>query len=189
MYNAILVLNKDNFDVNYRLGILSLTLQNLDDSFKYLDYAMRLKKDDPRVIYQMGVLLFSSGKRKEAMEYFNRALRLNEASPSLYFYLGLCNEDLGKLSDAKMYYDKAHLADPNDINIIASIDRINEKIAREKERQKLLNRGEVKINQNEAEEGEVVPLPISENARKVRLKNDEKVEDENKTDNAGGPNK
>jgi hypothetical protein len=47
LYESILWINKDNFDANYRLGILSITLQDIDSATLYLQNAMRLKKDDP----------------------------------------------------------------------------------------------------------------------------------------------
>ena len=64
-YRAIIQINPDNFEANYRLGMLSITVQNLDDAFKYLQRAMVLKRDDTKVLYQMGVLYFAMGRPRE----------------------------------------------------------------------------------------------------------------------------
>lgn len=167
-YRAILNLNKNNFEANYRMGLLSITLQNLDDAFQYLQYAMQLKKDDLKVLYQMGVLLFSSGKPQEAINYFNRVGDLREYAASTAHYLGLCYENLGRAAEAKVYYEKARQLDPNDCAIQTSLDRINSVLDVEKNRWKA---PELK-NQSDAEQGESFPLPINQSAREIRL-NDE----------------
>jgi tetratricopeptide (TPR) repeat protein len=180
LYHAILTINRDNFEANYRLGILNITLQDLNESFKHLQHAMQLKRDDPRVLYQMGVLLFASGKPQEALNYFTRALNLKERSASLYLYLGLCNEELGRLLEAKKHYQKALLRDPNDNNIVSSIERIENKIEEEKNR---WNRPERK-NQSDDERGEKIPLPIIKSAINKRL-SDEEAESLRKTGKTG----
>ena len=180
LYQAILTINRDNFEVNYRLGILNIILQDLNESFKHLQHAMKLKKDEPRVLYQMGVLLFASGKPQEALNYFTQALNLRESSASLYLYLGLCNEELSRLHEAKKHYQKALLSDPNDNNIISSVERIENKIEEEKNR---WNRPERK-NQIDDEQGEKIPLPIIKSAINKRL-SDEEAESLKKTRKTG----
>ncbi len=169
LYHAILIINKDNFEANYRLGILNITLQDLNESFKHLQHAMQLKRDDPRVLYQMGVLLFASGKPLEALNYFTRALNLRESSASLHLYLGLCNEELSRFYEAKKHYQNALLLDPNDNNIVSSLERIENKIEQEKNRWNLQERK----NQIDDERGEKIPLPIIKSAINRRLSDKE----------------
>ncbi len=169
LYQAILTLNSNNFEAYYRLGILSITLQNLEESFQYLQQAMRLSREEPRVLYQMGVLFFSSGKPTEALTYLKRALTVGEDSATLHLYLGLCYEELNRLHEAKNHYQKALLLDPNDNRIVTSVERIETKI--EEERRRWM--GPEMLNQNDDEKGEKMPLPIINSARKKRLTDDE----------------
>jgi len=164
LYKAILIINEDNFEANYRLGKLCITLQEINNAFKYLNHAMKLKKGNPRVLYQMGVLLFSSGRAIEAIEYLEQALHMKGKNPSLFLYLGLCYEELGKLKHAKEYYDIALTSDPDNINIMSSMERVIKKIEELKFKWKRWNRA----SQSDVEEGENMPLPITESAKKVR---------------------
>ncbi len=169
VYLAMLKINDNNFDANYRIGLLCLTLQNINESFDYMQKAMRIKKDDQRVQYQMGVLLFSSGKAKEAIDYFNRSITLNNDSASVFFYLGLAHEKTGNIFEAKSSYEKALMKDPADSDIRASLDRILIKIEEEQNKWKQ----QEPANQNEDERGERIPLPIQKSAYDWRISDEE----------------
>ncbi|MDY6968890.1 MAG: hypothetical protein SVR08_09610 [Spirochaetota bacterium] len=166
LYKAILMINKNNFNANYRLGILSITIQELDESFVYLQHALKLRKNNPKVLYQMGVLLFSNDQPRQALEYLERALMMREKTSSIFLYLGLCNLELGDLDEAKNYLEKAAQLDSKDVRIISSLERVNKEIDAKKKRWKPRELS----NQVEAEEGENIPLPISESAREIRIK-------------------
>jgi len=165
LYSAIITINGNNFEANYRMGLLCLTLQNIEESFKYIQKALQLQKDDPRVQYQMGVLLFSSGREKDSLEYLERSVTLKNDMPSVYFYLGLAYEKTGNIFEAKKNYEKAMLRDPNDEDIKLSIERIVQKIQEEQEKWKQKE----PENQNEDEKGENIPLPINKSAYEWRI--------------------
>lgn len=169
LYRAIININPDNFEANYRLGMLSITVQNLDDAFRYLQKAMFLKRDDTKVLYQMGVLFFAMGRPQEALEYFVRAMELRESTASIFHYTGLCYEKLGRIQEAKTYYEKALLVDPNDCAIQSSLERIGITIEDEKNRWKTPD----PRNQSDVEQGESIPLPINQSARDIRLSDTE----------------
>ncbi len=169
MYNAMLIINKNSFDANYRMGLLCLTLQNINESFSYMQQAMKLKKDDPKVQYQMGVLLFSTGKAKEALPYLKRAVELNEKGAQVYLYLGLAQEETGDILEAKKNYENALLKDPSDSTVQSSLDRVKAKIEEDRNRWKVQD----PKNENEVEKGEKIPLPISKSVYKNRLSDEE----------------
>ncbi|HSV97996.1 MAG TPA: tetratricopeptide repeat protein [Spirochaetota bacterium] len=169
LYRAIIQINPDNFEANYRLGMLSITVQNLDDAFRYLQRAMVLKRDDTKVLYQMGVLYFAMGRAQEALGYFNRAMDLRENTASILHYTGLCHEKLGRIQEARSYYEKALLLDPNDCAIQSSLERAGVMIEDEKNRWKMPDRR----NQSDVEQGESIPLPINQSARDIRLSDKE----------------
>ncbi|MCP4131569.1 MAG: tetratricopeptide repeat protein [bacterium] len=180
LYKAILTINSDNFDANYRMGLLCLTLQNINDSFKYLQHALLLKKNDSKVLYQMGVLLFSSRRYVEAINYLDRAIREQERSASIYMYLGLSYEKIGNLNEAEYRYTQASKEDANDPKIKSLLEKIRKKIKDQENRWKLPDRA----NQMEVEQGEEIPLPINKSAYDIRLK-DKDVEKMRKRGDAG----
>jgi len=172
LYKAVLLINPDNFDANYRMGLLSITLQDIESSFKYLQQAMRINKENPKVLFQIGILYFSNGKTEEAIDYFNKALQQNEKIPQIYRYLGLCYEKTGNLFEAERYYSKAMLADPNDADTKVRLDEVRSQIEKD------TKKWETPEQRNEAEEEQdsEMPLPVSKGAYEVRLKdNDNKL--------------
>jgi tetratricopeptide (TPR) repeat protein len=192
LYHAVLLINPDNFDANYRMGLLSITLQDIETSFKYLQQAMRINKEHPKVLFQMGILYFSSGKTEEAIEYFNKALQQNEKIPQIYRYLGLCYEKTGNLYEAERYYSKAIVADPNDTDTKTRLDEVRSQIEKDSKKWETPEQK----NEAEAEQDAEMPLPVSKGAYEVRLKdNDSKLPvidpttgEEIKTDKADGNN-
>lgn len=170
LYKSILSINKDNFDANYRMGILSLILQDIDSAYNYLQNAMKLKRNDPKVLYQMGVLEFTRGNISEAVNYFNHALNEKEISASIYLYLGLCHEELNDLDEAERYYTKALLEDPNDTNIQSRINNIKRKKDEENKKWQNIERK----NQNEEEQDVDIPIPINRSAYDIRLEDEKK---------------
>lgn len=165
LYRAILIINRNNFDANYRLGLLSLTLQDLDESFIYLQKALKLNKKHPKTLYQMGVLMFSSGRTEEAILYLNQALEEHEKSSAIFLYLGLASEKLGKIPLALTYYERALIEDPNDLTILSRIDAVKKKLEKEKNKWKTVS----PKNEMEEELDEEIPLPINKSAYDIRL--------------------
>lgn len=169
LYRAVLRINPDNFDANYRMGLLCITLQDIEGSFNYFQEAMRINKDHPKVLFQMGILYYSSGKTGEAVEYFNKALLQNEKMPQLYRYMGLCYEKLENLYEAERYYAKALIADPNDTDTKARLDDVRMKIEKESNKWKT---PEMK-NEMDVEQDSEMPLPVSKGAYDIRLKDND----------------
>ena len=174
LYSALLAVNPNNFTANYRIGIISATIQNMDNAFKYLNNAMRMNPNNPDVLYQLGILLVSQGKYSQALTYLLQAHQMNMATASLFFNIGLCYESLKNIEEAKRYYEKAKLLDPNDPSIQSSLERFTGK----KEEPANQN-ADPRTNQLDEEKGESFPLPINQSAYDVRLKDNE-IKDEDK---------
>ncbi len=174
LYSSLLAVNPNNFTANYRIGIISATIQNMDNAFKYLNNAMRMNPNNPEVLYQLGILLVSQGKYAEALNYLLSAHQMNMATASLFFNIGLCYESLKNTEEAKRYYEKAKLLDPNDPSIQSSLERFSGT------KQVPVNQNaDPRTNQLEEEKGESFPLPINQSAYDVRLKENE-IKDKDK---------
>jgi len=169
-YLAVRSINPNNFEANYRLGLLAITLQDMDAAFTYIQEAMRINANHPSALLQMGILYFSTGKYDRAIEFFNRALQQNEPVPLAYRYMGLCHERLGNIYDAERYYSRAVDVDPADVESKARLKEIRERIQKEQKKWDISERK----NENEAEIDADMPLPISRGAYEIRLKDNDK---------------
>lgn len=169
LYRAVITLNNNNFDAYYRMGLLSITIQDLDNAAGYLQEAMRIKKDHPKVLYQMGVLNFSRGNIKDAIDYFTRANQLNENNASLYRYLGLCHEQNGNKAEAERWYEKTLEADPGDTDIKARLAALRS--GKEKEKGKWEKPDQK--NESDVEQDAEMPLPINKAAKDQRIRDDD----------------
>ena len=169
LYRAVLAINGDNFEANYHLGLLCITLQDIQGSFNYFQQAMRINKDHPKVLYQMGVLYFSIGKFPEAIDHLNKALQQNEKSASIYRYLGICYQKTGSLSEAETYLSKAMLADPNDLDTKSRLDEVRAQITKDS---KKWDQPEQR-NESDVEQDADMPLPVTKSAYDVRLKDED----------------
>ncbi len=169
LYQAILTIDTDNFEGNYKLGLLYITLQDMNNAFTYLDKALKLQKDNPQVLYQMGTLMFFNDKYKEAVDYLEKANKLNVNTSLLYMYLGISYEKTGKDEDAKINYEKAIQQDPNDRKLQLLLENINVKI------NTLPYSGQEgpKTNMIDDEQGENITIPVNKKALKARIKDDE----------------
>ncbi|TFH39037.1 MAG: tetratricopeptide repeat protein, partial [Chrysiogenales bacterium] len=169
LYRAVLAINPDHFDANYRMGLLCLTLQDIDGSFYYLQQAMRIQKDDPKALYQMGVLHYSTGRFTKAIENFAQSLQKNDKTPGVYRYLGLCYENAGNLYEAERSYARAIIEDPNDVDTKSRLEEVRSIIEKEKKKWDTPE----KKNEFEAEQNADMPLPVSRGAYEMRLKDDD----------------
>jgi len=168
LYQAILIIDKKNFDANYRLGILNLTLQDMDKAYSYLKSAMKLRKNNPNVLFQMGILSLSLNNNSKAIELFQKVLQQKKYTSELYHYIGIAHEKNKNLKQAQNYYKKALFIDSNDIDIKNSIERVSKKIDFEKNRWQK----KARKNQLDAEIDEEIPLPINKSAIEIRLENE-----------------
>jgi len=175
LYKAMLTIDNNNFDANYKLGQLYITVQDLDNSFKYLDIALKLNKDHPQALYQMGILQFSSDKFKEAIEYLGKAKELGINTSTLYLYLGISYERMNNIEKAKENLEKAILLDPTDVKLRYMMEQLNQRIAIEFNP---WNNNDDKTNMAEDEQGEEIRLPIQKRAINARLKDAELNENE-----------
>jgi tetratricopeptide (TPR) repeat protein len=169
VYKAMLIIDSNNFDTNYKLGLLYLTIQDLNNSSKYLDIALKLNKNHPQALYQMGILLFSNDKFKESIEYLGKAKELGINTSTLYLYLGISYERMGSIDKARENLEKAISLDPTDEKLKYILDQLNQRISIEFNP---WNNNE-KTNMDEDEHVEDIKIPVHKRAINARLKDSE----------------
>ncbi len=169
LYKAIININKNNFDANYRFGLLYLTMQDMDNASQYLNAALQLDRNHPHLLYQMGVLMFSGNKYSEAISFLEKAESLNEKNASLYMYLGLSYEKLNRLEKAKENYERAIILDPNDKKLRELLDSL---LIEMKPSGDPYFQSE-RTNMIDDEKDEEFILPVNDKAIRSRLMDDE----------------
>jgi Tfp pilus assembly protein PilF len=184
IYESILILNEDNFEAHFRLGLIYITLQDIENSFKHFDKALKLEPTNPKVLYQMGVLMYTQGEYRYALEYLQRSRNYDYETPMLMLYTGLAYEQIGKYKNAKEFYDAALKMDPNNQYIRISINRVEQKMSNSQE----VYQQTPRENESYVEEGEYIPLPINQNAFDKRL-SDEDLKQYAPIDKDGGGGK
>lgn len=178
VYRAILVINPRNFDANYRLGLVHLTLQEIDAAFERFTVALSIDPSNALVNYQIGLMAMVRGEYQKALQHYQRSMELKNQDAMAYFYMGFCYEKLNQPYQADQYYKQAHLKDPQNAEIKTALERIARMIA---EQQMAWKTPDLK-DQRELEQGENFPLPVSKLAETVRLE----VEKAEKADQAAG---
>lgn len=175
LYEALRIINPQNFPATYRSGLIALTLQDLDTASSLLEKAMSLNPEEPQVHLQMGILKFSLGDYNGAIKHLLTAKDQKVKNVSLFLYLGLSYEKLGRLQQAADYFELARREDPSDASIEKRIENVEKLIQMEKDRWKMPEQR----NQLEDEQGEKIPLPINKSAYDIRLKEEENNESTN----------
>jgi tetratricopeptide (TPR) repeat protein len=169
LYRAILNINNKNFEANYRLGLLFITMQDLDNASRYLNAALQLDRNHPHVLYQMGVLMFSGNRFSEAISFLEKAESLRERNASLYMYLGLSYERLNRLEKSKENYEKAAILDPNDKKLQELLESLLIKMKPTGDPYFQSER----TNMIDDEKDEEFILPVNDKAIRSRLMDDE----------------
>lgn len=179
LYRSIILLDQNNFESFYKLSVISLMLQDVQSSFKYLDSAMKIKPNDPYALHQMGVLLFTSAKYKEALDFFQKAISLQISDSSTYYYMGLCYAETSQPELALTVFQQGLLKDPGNQDIAEAIKRTETIIKKKQDSWKAPER----TNQNESETDVEFPLPINKSAIDVRVEEGNAVDSENPLNN------
>jgi len=170
LYKAILAIDKDNFNANYKLGILYLTIQQFENAFKYINKALQLNKNHPNVLYQMGVLMFSDNKPDLAISYLEKAYSHKEKHAQLFMYLGLSYMKKERFLKAEECFKKAKLEDPNDNKIENLLKETQENI---KSKNTYIH-PDKRTSMLDDEKDEEIGLPINKKALRSRLSDEGK---------------
>lgn len=103
--NAILI-DRNNFDSYYGLGICYKHLQQYTKAIKYLDIATNLKSDNYEVFYELGLCHLLNNSPCGAIKNFVHAIQLNPDNPDAILQLGIAHEMCEEYELALMIYQK-----------------------------------------------------------------------------------
>ena len=103
--NAILI-DRNNFESYYGLGICYKNLKQYTKAIKYLDIASELKNDSYEVFFELGVCHLLNGSPCGAIKNFVCAIQLNPDNPDAILQLGVAHEMCEENELALMIYQK-----------------------------------------------------------------------------------
>ena len=103
--NAILI-DRNNADSYYGLGICYKHLKNYAKAIKYLDKATSIKDDFFEAYFELGVCHLLEGVFCGAIKNFIRAVQINPDNPDAILQLGISHEMCEEHDLAMMIYDK-----------------------------------------------------------------------------------
>ena len=103
--NAILI-DRNNAESYYGLGVCYKNLQNFSKAIKYLETAAELKEDYYEAYFELGVCHLLEGIPCGAIKNFVRAIQINPDNPDAILQLGIAHELCEETDLALMIYQK-----------------------------------------------------------------------------------
>ena len=103
--NAILI-ERENANSYYGLGLCYKNLENYTKAIKYLDKAAVLKPDFYEAYYELGLCHLKEGIPCGAIKNFVQAIRINPEKPDAILQLGIAHESCDEYDMALMIYQK-----------------------------------------------------------------------------------
>lgn len=103
--NAILI-ERDNADSYYGLGLCYKNLENFTKAIKYFDKATTLRPDFYDAYYELGICHLKEGIPCGAIKSFVQAIQINPEKPDAILQLGIAHETCEEYDMALMIYQK-----------------------------------------------------------------------------------
>lgn len=116
--------HKDNWNVNYMIGLAYKGLEDFDGAIEYLNKAIELNKSEADIYNELGIVYFVQGKILEAISIFNEGIAESVEDYKLFFNRGLGYIQLGEFKLALNDINKASELNPLDENIMSQKQEI-----------------------------------------------------------------
>jgi predicted O-linked N-acetylglucosamine transferase (SPINDLY family)/predicted SAM-dependent methyltransferase len=112
-YEQILLLDKNNADVNHAIGVALGFLGDLDKAKKHLDKTLLLQPNNPDAYLNLANIVKAKGCYNDAIIYLVKALELKPNFAEAENSLGLCWNGLGNMVKAVECFNRAIKINPN----------------------------------------------------------------------------
>jgi len=138
--NKLTVKGKDDFYVDYLLGVAYSGHGNLEIAKQFLALALDKNKNYSDIYNELGIIYFNEGDIKKAIEIFTEGIKITNDDYRLYFNRGLGYLNIGEI--IKGYYDikLANELNPTDENILNQLKAIENFVSN--------NNGGIDIDEN-----------------------------------------
>ena len=116
--------HKDNWNVNYLIGLSYKGLEKYDMAIEYLNMAIELNNQEADIYNELGIIYFTEGNILEAIKVFNEGINETNEDYKLYFNRGLGYVQLGEYNLALADITIAHDLNPSDESILRQKEEI-----------------------------------------------------------------
>lgn len=115
------LLQPDNANVFFNLGITLSDLGELQQAEKHLRYAVLLAPTDTNHVVALGVVLARQGRYEEAVTVLEQAVAQDVNNPWAQRNLGACLLQIGRIADAERHLRRAVELNPSDQNSVLGL--------------------------------------------------------------------
>ena len=122
IFRHTLQVSPENFMAHSNLSVALLKRNELVESAKHAEEAVRLNPTYPEALNNLGIARGTQGKSREALELFTRALAVRPAFVAARYNLGLTYSNMGDDLSALAEWLQAALNDPSYTDTFRSID-------------------------------------------------------------------
>lgn len=112
-YQAVLNLERDDFDSLHLLGVVRWQQRRHDEASRLIKQALRVRPHSAEACANLGIVLHSLDQPGEAIAAYDRALAINPRYAKALCHRGDSLRSLGRAGDALASYEKALAAAPD----------------------------------------------------------------------------
>jgi predicted O-linked N-acetylglucosamine transferase (SPINDLY family) len=116
IYEFLLKIKPNAFQILYLLGTLEAQCCNFDKSLIYLIRANNINSNSWEVNYNIGNAYFEINEFKKAIKYYDKAIKINSNNSIQFYYRGFAYKRLENYANALPNFEKALSIDPNNIS-------------------------------------------------------------------------
>ena len=113
IYESLLNIRSNSFQVLYLLGTLEAQSRNFDKSLIYLIRANKINSNSWEVNSNIGNAYVEINEYKKAIKYYNKAININPANSKLFYCLGFAYKQLNQYANALPNFHQAFIIDPS----------------------------------------------------------------------------
>tara|TARA_B100000700_G_scaffold172033_1_gene189989 strand:- start:253 stop:1827 length:1575 start_codon:yes stop_codon:yes gene_type:complete len=105
IYMAVLSTDKNNFAANYLHGCILLDRDQLEESIKYLELAVKLQPDNFEVNNTLGIAFKNLGNLSDSAKHFRKSILIDDKNYQAYFNCANVYADMLDFKSAKKYFE------------------------------------------------------------------------------------
>lgn len=117
---------EDDWNINYLIGLSYRGIEEYNTAMEYLYNALDLNDAEADLYNEIAIILFSEGSVEKAISILTKGIEMCDEDYKLYYNRALGYLELGRYENSLKDMDRAFLINPDDENVKAQKDYIEE---------------------------------------------------------------
>lgn len=117
---------EDDWNINYLIGLSYRGIEEYNTAMEYLYNALDLNDVEADLYNEIAIILFSEGNVEKAISILTKGIEMCDEDYKLYYNRALGYLELGRYENSLKDMDRAFLINPDDENVKAQKDYIEE---------------------------------------------------------------